>query len=80
MLKLQLQVHEIGETLSTRDPALEIELDEPDEHNIWRDSSMELERGLDVVDLAVDLDLTEAQDALPADAPKSSTAHAASRS
>ena len=80
MLKLQLQVHEIGETLSSADPAVEIELDEPDEHNIWRDSSMELERGLDVVHLAVDLDLTEAQDALPPDALKNSTAHAASRS
>ena len=80
MLKLQLQVHEIGETLSSAEPAVEIELDEPDEHNIWRDSSMELERGLDVVHLAVDLDLTEAQDALPSDAPKNSTAHTTSRS
>ena len=37
----------------------------PDEPNPWRDSSLDLERGLDVVELPVDLVLLDLQEPKP---------------
>ena len=61
MLKLHLR--EIGPTLSdqsqhtTGTPGVL-----PDDQNVWRDSSTDLENGLDVVELSVDVLLCEPQD------------------
>ena len=62
MLKLQLR--EIGPTLS--DPghhATSMPGVLPDDQNAWRDSSTDLEHGLDVVELSVDVLLCELQNA-----------------
>lgn len=52
MLKLQLR--EIGETLSG-DIQPDLMSGSSDERHDWHDSSLELERGLEVVELSVDL-------------------------
>ena len=69
MLKLQLR--EIGPTLS--DPgqhATGMPGVLPDDQNAWRDSSTDLEHGLDVVELSVDVLLCELQDAVSPPPPE----------
>lgn len=60
---LKLHVRDIGPTLS--DPAQHATVVPgvlPDDQNAWRDSSTDLEHGLDVVELSVDVLLCELQD------------------
>ena len=55
-----LTLREIGERLPTNHGADAIAPYVGDgEHNVWRDSSLDLFQGLDVVELTVDLHLTE---------------------
>jgi hypothetical protein len=57
-LKLQLQA--LVPPLSAEEPgALPPKGAPPAEPNVWHDSSMELERGLDVVELSVDLHVSD---------------------
>lgn len=52
---LTLQVREIGEELSGESPEGTGVAEMPaDEQNIWRDSSLDLQQGLDVVELSIE--------------------------
>jgi len=67
---LTLQLREIGSTLSDKDlPALDPALPPQDDRNAWRDSSNDLEEGLDVLELPVDLVSCEAVEPLAASSP-----------
>jgi hypothetical protein len=58
---LKLQLRELVAPLSGQTPgSLTAEGAPPAEPSVWHDSSMELERGLDVIELSVDLRLCDA--------------------
>jgi len=58
---LKLQVQELVAPLSADEPRLLMPAAAPAaEPNVWHDSSLELERGLDVVELSVDLNECDA--------------------
>lgn len=60
---LKLHLHEIGATLPSEDQATVAVPGLPqDENDAWRDSSIDLQRGLEVVEVPVDIDLCEAKD------------------
>lgn len=60
---MNLHLCEIGATLPSEAPDA---VPDPgllqDEHNEWRDSSIDLQRGLEVVELPFDIDLCESKD------------------
>ena len=65
---MKLQLQEIGAALSDSSHPPEIAPDAPSGNaNVWFDSSLDLERGLDVVELSIDLLLSDLQE--PARAP-----------
>ena len=67
MKKLRLKVKEIDAALSDRTLSPATSDESPDDRNVWRDSSIELMRGLDVVELSDDELVIEAQE--PSTAP-----------
>ena len=73
MKKLRLKVKEIDAALSDRTPppatSDESPDESPDDRNVWRDSSIELMRGLDVVELSDDELVIDAQEP-PTAAPR----------
>jgi hypothetical protein len=60
--KLRLKVKEIDAALSDRTPPPATSDESPDDRNVWRDSSIELMRGLDVVELSDDELVIDAQE------------------
>ena len=62
MNKLRLKVKEIDAGLSDRTPNPATPDETPDDRNVWRDSSIELMRGLDVVELSDDELVIDAQE------------------
>ena len=59
---MKLQLQELVLPLSADEPgSLTPEVAVPAEPSVWHDSSMELERGLDVVELSVDLHVCDVQ-------------------
>ena len=60
---MKLHLREIGPTLSGQSQhASGVPGVQPDDRNVWRDSSIDLEQGLDVVELSVDVLLCELQE------------------
>lgn len=57
---MKLHLREIGPTLS--DQSQHASGVPGDDQNVWRDSSIDLEQGLDVVELSVDVLLCELQE------------------
>jgi len=64
--KLRLKVKEIDAALSDRVLSPATSDQSPDDRNVWRDSSIDLMRGLDVVELSDDELVIDAQEPPPA--------------